>query len=101
MNNFIERPGSRASFVLDGAAPVQTTTGASGNSRGAQVVGGQSTGGVVTSGMESNPGYVAAELGGYFEQLLAPQVERKKMERIFEGYTRAGRGPNGAHLGRT
>lgn len=89
MNGFEERPGARASFVLDGAAPVQTTTGASGNSRGAQVVGGQSTGGVVTSGMETNPGYVAGELGSYFEQLMAPQVERMKMRRMFEGYTRA------------
>lgn len=84
-----ERPGARTSFVLDSGPIAQTTTGASGASRGSQLVGGQATGGVVTSGMETTPGYVAGELGQYFEQLLAPQVERARQRKFFEGYTRA------------
>lgn len=83
------RQPTRNSFVIDDSAPVRTNTGTSGQSRGAQLIGGQSTGGVVTAGMETNSGYVAAGLGQYFEQLMAPQIERAKMARFFEGHTRA------------
>ncbi len=92
------RGAARSSFLLDDAAPVQTTRGSSGQSRGASLVGGQATGGVVTAGMETNPGNVAAGLGQYFEQLMAPQVERAKMARFFEGYTRAQAGEELADL---
>lgn len=83
------RQPTRNSFVLDEAAPVRTSTGSSGQSRGASLQGGQSTGGVVTAGMETNPGQVASGLGAYFEKLMEPQLERAKMARFYQGYTRA------------
>lgn len=83
------RQPTRNSFVLDEAAPLRTSTGSSGQSRGASLQGGQSQGGVVTAGMETNPGQMAAGLGQYFEKLMQPQIERAKMARFYQGYTRA------------
>lgn len=83
------RQPTRNSFVLDEAAPLRTSTGSSGQSRGASLQGGQSSGGVVTAGLETNPGQIASGLGQYFEKMMEPQIERAKMAKFYEGYTRA------------
>lgn len=82
------RQGGRSSFANEGIAPVQTTVGASGESRGAQLVGGESIGGV-QGGVDTNPGNYAAEMGAFMERFLEPVIARRKQAAFFEGYTRA------------
>lgn len=82
------RQGGRNSFAVNPPAPVQTTTGASGESRGVQVVGGESIGGV-EGGMNTNPGNVAAGLGEYFGKLMEPAIARKQRANFWKGYTEA------------
>lgn len=82
------RPGGRRTFTDQGVAPIQIDTGASANSRGAQVVGGETIGGV-QGGQYSQPGDVAAGLGAYFERFMEPAVKRKQQEQFFKGYTEA------------
>lgn len=85
---FPTRPGARNSFAQEVAAPVQTTTGASAESRGVQTVGGENIGGQ-RGGNYQATGNAAAGLGRYFEQLLAPEIERKQRQNFFKGFTEA------------
>lgn len=82
------RPGGRQSFASDGVAPVQTTEGVSGASSTAQVVGGEAIGGAV-GGQYSQPGYVAAGLGAFFEKFMEPITKRKEEAQFFKGFTEA------------
>lgn len=82
------RQGGRTSFADNGVEAVQTTTGASAESRSARVVGGESIGGVEGDNF-TDPGYVAGELGSFFEKFMAPEVERRQQEQFFKGYTEA------------
>lgn len=85
---FSVRQGGRTSFAPDAPEALQTTTGASGESRGAQAVGGESIGGV-EGGSYSQPGYVADDLGEFFGRYLAPEIERKQQAQFFKGLTEA------------
>ncbi len=82
------RQGGRSSFADEGGGPVQTSTGASGESRGAQSVGGENIGGVVGGGF-TEPGNVAGQLGSYFQKFMEPAVQRKQQEQFFKAYTEA------------
>lgn len=83
------RQGARSTFAFQGPAPVQSNSAPSGQSRGAEVVGGQSQSGVVVAGPQTNPGSITEGLGQFFGELMRPAVERKQREKFFEGYTAA------------
>jgi hypothetical protein len=80
---------TRQTFTFQGIAPVQDQPSARGSSRGAQVIGGASHGGVVTPGLETNAGPVGAQLGQFFEGLMQPKIQRKQEERFSEGFAAA------------
>lgn len=82
------RQGGRDSFASEGLNPVQTTTGASASSRGAQQVGGESISGT-EGGMATDAGPVAAGLGQFFETFMEPVVKRKQQAQFFKGFTEA------------
>ena len=60
---FDNRGGTKQSFTFNPAAPAQSSTQATGASRGVQVSGGHSQGGVVTAGKETDPGDLSSGLG--------------------------------------
>lgn len=76
------------SFASAPTAPTQVNSGASAQSRGAQVVGGESIGGV-EGGQYSQPGYIASGLGQFFERFMEPSVKRQQGAQFFKGYTEA------------
>lgn len=78
------QPG-RSSFAFTGPAPVQTRSGAQGAHRGAQIVGGRSTGGAAGAVEFTPAGPAAAGLGQFFEELMQPYVERRKNEAALKG----------------
>jgi len=80
---------TRQTFTFQGQAPVQDQPSARGSSRGAQVVGGGSHGGVITPGLETNAGPVGAQLGQFFEGLMQPYIKRKQEERFSQGFAAA------------
>lgn len=82
------RQGGLDTFAIGASAPVQTETGASGQSRAAQNVGGESIGGAV-GGHYSAPGAVAEGLGKFFGEFIEPAIQRKEQEQFFKGYTEA------------
>ncbi|WP_029868156.1 hypothetical protein [Sphingomonas sp. UNC305MFCol5.2] len=89
---FDSRQVTRQSFAFEGAKPSQARPAANGASARAQIVGGQSGGGVVVAGPQTDPGPVAGQLGQFFEGLMQPYIERKQSEKFFEGFTMAQEG---------
>jgi len=85
------RQGARSTFAFQGAAPAQTRPGASGQSRGASVQGGNSTGQMIAAAPDSTGGG-AGQLGEYFGELMRPYVEQKQKEQFFKGFAEAASG---------
>ena len=85
---FDTRASGSQSFAAQPTALIQVNSGASAQSRGAQVIGGESIGGV-EGGQYTQPGYVAAGLGKFFEDFLEPSVKRQQEAQFFKGYTEA------------
>ena len=84
------QPG-RSSFAFQPAAPAQTRSSAGGSFRGAQVVGGRSTGGTGGADEFTPAAPMASGLGQFFEELMAPHVERRKEEDFWKGFTEQSR----------
>lgn len=82
----------RQSFAFQAAAPVQGQSTATGQSRGARIIGGQTQGGAVAAGPQTNPGPMAGQLGEFFGELMKPYVERKQQEKFWDGFTAAASG---------
>lgn len=82
----------RESFAFRAPVPVEARAASTGQSRGAQVVGGRTQGGAVVAGQQTDPGAIAGGLGEFFGQLMQPYVERKQQEKFFEGFTAAAEG---------
>lgn len=93
------RPTLRQTFTSDAPAPVQTQSGATGQSRGIGIIGGESRGGVVTAGMETNPGDLTTGLSGFIETLIAPDVARRQQQKFFEGFVAAQSGQSIDEIG--
>lgn len=89
---FDRRQPTRDTFAFKPAGSVQVQAQARGQSRGAQLVGGQSAGEGVAAGPQTDAGPVAAGLGQFVEQIMAPHVKRKQQEEFFKGFTRAEEG---------
>ncbi|ODP36200.1 hypothetical protein [Sphingomonas turrisvirgatae] len=86
------RQASRDTFAFKPAAAGQQQARASGQSRGAQLVGGQSVGEGVAAGPQTDAGPVAAGLGQFVKQIMEPHIQRRQQEEFFKGYTRAQEG---------
>lgn len=86
------RQPTRETFAMQPVAPAQFNPRISGQSRGAQLVGGQSVGGVVTAGRQTDAGPIAGQLGAYVEEFMRPHVERRQQEEFFKGFTKAQEG---------
>lgn len=76
---------TRQSFAFNVERPSSSPTNAQAGFRGGQLVGGESQSGVVQSspGMSGLGGL--SELGGFFDGLMKPYVERKKKELFIKG----------------
>lgn len=83
------RPSTRQTFAFQPATPAQAQVRDTGQSRGAQVVGGQSAGGAVAVGPQTDAGPVAGQLGQFVEQIMRPHIERRQQEDFFKGFTEA------------
>lgn len=83
------RAVTKQSFAFNTAAPAQSTTQATGVSRGVQIIGGESKGGVVSATPQTEAGDITSGLGEYFGKLMEPYVARKQQEKFFEGFTAA------------
>ena len=81
------RQQGRNSFAFNPAAPVQTRSGADGSFRGAQTVGGRSTGGTGGADEFTAATPMASGLGQFFEELMAPHVKRRQDEVFWDGFT--------------
>ncbi|WP_294333307.1 hypothetical protein [uncultured Sphingomonas sp.] len=77
----------RDTFAFNPVAPAQAHPLGSGQPRGAQIIGGQSQGGAVTVGLETNPAPVAAGLGAFVEEIMRPHVQQRQQEEFFKGFT--------------
>lgn len=79
----------RDTFAFQPATPAQARPGGTGQTRGAQIVGGQSQGGAVTTGRQTDPAPVAAGLGAFVEEIMRPHVQQRQQEEFFKGFTNA------------
>lgn len=86
---FDARQPTRGSFAFQPPAPSQVRTGGSGGSRGAQIVGGESQGGAVMAGQQTDPGAMTIGLGDFFDKLMEPHLQRRQQEEFFRGMTEA------------
>lgn len=83
------QPG-RDTFASQGPPIQQLGRGtSSGESRGAQLVGGNAVAGGAPNVQITVPGSDAEQLGSFFTKLFEPYVQRKQQQRFFEGFTRA------------
>lgn len=89
---FDRRQSTRDSFAFQTNAPAQGRPAASGQSRSAQIVGGQSQGGAVAAGPQTDATPVAAGLGAYVAQIMEPHVKARQAEEFFKGFTKAQEG---------
>lgn len=80
---FETRQPGRNSFASPGTNPVQVSPSARGTSAGAQIVGGQATGGVV-SGEAAAPA-MGASLGSFFGRIMEPHVIARQKEEFDRG----------------
>lgn len=83
------RTPTRQSFAFEPVRPAASPSAATGQSRGAQIVGGESQGGAVAQGPQTDPAPIGAGLGQFFEQLMEPHLKQRQQEEFFKGYTRA------------
>jgi hypothetical protein len=83
------RQPTRETFAFEPATPAQARPQLSGQSRGAQVVGGESQGGVVAAGPQTDAAPVAAGLGQFVEEFMRPHVQRRQQEEFFKGFAEA------------
>ena len=81
------RQPTRQSFAFQPATPAPVQAPSSGQSRGAEVVGGQSQGGVVTTTPQTSAGPIGGQLGQFVEAFMRPHVERRQREEFFKGFT--------------
>ncbi|HKR17046.1 MAG TPA: hypothetical protein VJS46_06680 [Rhizorhapis sp.] len=81
------RQPTRNSFAFNPAAPVQSRERVGGSFRGAQLVGGRSTGGTGGADQFTPAQPMASGLGQFFEQLMAPHVQRRQDEVFWDGFT--------------
>lgn len=79
----------RDTFAFNPVAPTQARPLGSGQTRGAQIVGGQSQGGAVTTGRQTDPTPVAAGLGAFVEEIMRPHIQQRQQEEFFKGFTNA------------
>lgn len=79
----------RETFALQPAVPADFRPHLTGQTRGAQIVGGESRGGVVAAGPQTDAGPVAAGLGQMVEQIMRPHMQRRQQEEFFKGFTKA------------
>lgn len=89
---FDRRQPTRDSFALQPATPAQARPTQSGQSRGAQIVGGESRGGAVAAGPQTDAAPVAAGLGQFVEEFMRPHVQRRQQEQFAEGFAKAASG---------
>ncbi|MCE7796549.1 lytic transglycosylase domain-containing protein [Sphingobium sufflavum] len=82
-SGFETRQPAKQTFAFTGPNPVQVSPSAQGNSRGAQLVGGESRGGVVV-GQDAAP-MLGPQLGAFFERVLEPHVQRRQQEEYIRG----------------
>lgn len=73
----------RQSFARPGPDAVQVSPNAQGVSRGAQIVGGESKGGII-AGQESAP-VLAPQLGSFFDKVMEPHLKRRQDEEFIRG----------------
>src|SRR4051794_9684608 len=85
------RQGGRDSFASSGPAleRLGQQGSASGQSRGAQRVGGDAVAGGAPNAQVTDPGSGAADLGSFFAKALQPYVERRQQQQFFNGMVRA------------
>jgi len=84
VSGFETRQGGRQTFASATAAPAQSRATSSGASAGAQVVGGDSVGGVV-GGEITTPGPSGAGLGEFFGRIMEPHIQRRQQEEFLRG----------------
>jgi hypothetical protein len=82
-SGFETRQPAKQTFAFTGPNPVQVSPSAQGNSRGAQLVGGESRSGVV-AGQEAAP-MLGPQLGSFFEKVMEPHLQRRQQEEFIKG----------------
>lgn len=88
MRGYEIREGGRQTFAsapTAPTAPVQTRAASTGVSAGAQVVGGQSQGGVVGADI-TTPGPIGGDLGEFFGKIMEPHIQRRQQEATLKGF---------------
>ncbi|WP_221795939.1 hypothetical protein [Aquisediminimonas sediminicola] len=81
------RQQAKDSFAFTPNAPAQANTGLSGRSNSAQVIGGQSQGGV---GLSSAPTQAApTNFGAMIDDIVEPYVQKHQKARFYEGFNKA------------
>ncbi len=76
----------RDSFASQPRAPVQGNSGPQVQQRGVQLVGGNTRGGMVAAGPQTDPINLTSELGSFFDTLLKPHLEKKQYDQYFKGF---------------
>lgn len=92
------RQTTRDTFAFQPSAPVQEQARASGQSRGAQVIGGQSQGGMIAAGPQTDAPNIAAGLGAFVEKVMEPHLQRRQQEEFWSGLVGAATGDSNAKL---
>jgi hypothetical protein len=84
VSGYETRQGGRQTFASATPAPQQFRPASSGASAGAQVVGGQSQGGIF-GGDITTPGPIGADLGEFFGRIMEPHIQRRQNEQYLKG----------------